>query len=171
MAALCFKEKSLKISPFGNIDSEDVEGYYVGSVNINGQDIEIDLNFESESVDDDLLKSVASVIPKISDLANRAWSAISEDWDLDSESETARFYLQHHLDEFSEEEIFNLFGTSSVDKSAFLKSLSLVRIGLYPEDDEMFSVFDIQLNPDLTDYLMSVSIDSDGQVTGISFES
>lgn len=161
----------MKISPFGNIDSEDIEEYYVGSVNINSQDIEIDLNFESESVGDDLLKSVASVISKISDLANKAWSAISEDWDLDSESETARFYLQHHLDEFSEGEIINLFGTTSVDKSAFLKALSLVRIGLYPEDDEMFSVFDIQLNPDLTDYLMSVSIDSDGQVTGISFES
>lgn len=161
----------MEISPFGKIDSSNVEEYYDGSVKIDGEDIEIDLNFESESVNDDLLKDVEKFISKISDFAQQAWSAISEDWDLDAESETARFYLQHHLDEFSEDEIVKLFGTSSVDKTVFLKALSLVRVGLYPEDEEMFSVFDIQLSPELTDYLMSVSIGSDSQVTGISFES
>ncbi|WP_299775917.1 DUF2004 domain-containing protein [uncultured Pseudoteredinibacter sp.] len=161
----------MDIPPFGKIDSKNIEEYYDGSVNVDGKDVEIDLNFESESVDDELLECVATVTSRVPELANKAWAAISEDWDLGSESETARFYLQHHLDEFSEEEIVKLFGTQSVDKSVFLKALSLVRIGLYPEDDEMFSLFDIQLNQDLTDYLMSVSIDSDGQVTGISFES
>jgi len=161
----------LEISPFGKIDSSNVEEYYDGSVKIDGKDIEIDLNFESESVSNDLLKDVEKLISKISEFAQQAWSAISKDWDLDAESETARFYLQHHMDEFSEDEIVKLFGTSSVDKTVFLKALSLVRVGLYPEDEEIFSVFDIQLSPELTDYLMSVSIGSDGQVTGISFES
>lgn len=161
----------MEISPFGKIDSSNVEEYYDGSVKIDGKDVEIDLNFESESVSNDLLKDVEKLISKISKFAQQAWSAISEDWDLDAESETARFYLQHHMDEFGEGEIVKLFGTSSVDKTVFLKALSLVRVGLYPEDEEMFSVFDIQLSPELTDYLMSVSIGSDGQVTGISFES
>lgn len=161
----------MEIPPFGKIDSKNIEEYYDGSVTIDGKVIEIDLNFESKSVDDDLVKSVARVTSNISALANTAWSAISKDWDLGSESETARFYLQHHLDEFSEEEVVKLFGTLDVDKSDFLKALSLGRIGLYPEDVEMFSVFDIQLNPALTDYLMSVSIGSAGEVTGIRFES
>ena len=166
-----FKERSLEISPFGKIDPNNIEEYYDGRVEVDGKDVKIDLNFESESVDSDLLKDVENVISKISEFAKLAWLAISEDWDLDLESETARFYLQHHLDEFSEEEIVKLFGTSNVDKSIFFKALSLVRIGLYPEDDEMFTVFDIQLSKELTNYLMSVSISSDGKVTDIDFES
>ena len=169
--ALCFKDKSLEILPFGKVDSKNVEEYYDGSVKVDGKDVDVDLNFESESVDHDLVKNVGSVISNILEFAHQAWSAISDDWELGAESETARFYLQHHLDELSEEEVVKLFGTSSVDKSVFFKALSLVRIGLYPEDDEMFTVFDIQLSQELTDYLMSVSIGSDGQVTGISFES
>ena len=161
----------MEILPFGKVDPDNVEEYYDGNIKVDGKDIEIDLNFESESVDEELLKNVVNLIAKISEFSNIAWSAISEDWDLDSESETARFYLQHHLDEFDEEEIYKLFGTSKVDKQTFFKALSLVRVGLYPEDEEMFSVFDIQLDQELTDYLMSVSISSDGKVTDISFES
>ena len=161
----------MEILPFGKIDPKNIEEYYDGAINFDGKDVEIDLNFESESVDNDLLEDVVSVTSKIDSFAKKAWSAISDDWDLDAESETVRFYLQHHLDEFSEKEVVKLFGTSVVDKSVFFSALSLVRIGLYPEDDEMFSVFDIQLSQELTDYLMSVSISSDGQITGISFES
>ncbi len=161
----------MEILPFGKIDPKNIEEYYDGTVNIDGKDVEVDLNFESESIDNNLLKDVGRVISNIDSFANKAWSAISDDWDLDSESETVRFYLQHHLDEFNEEEVVKLFGTSAVDKSVFFNALSLVRIGLYPEDNEMFSVFDIQLSQELTDYLMSVSIGSDGQITGISFES
>lgn len=161
----------MNISPFGNIDPNNIEEYYDGRVKVDGKDIETDLNFESESVSENLIREVGKLTSKISEFAQLAWTAISEDWDLDSESETARFYLQHHLDEFSEEDVVKLFGTTNVDKSAFFNALSLVRIGLYPENDEMFAVFDIQLSQELTDYLMSVSISSGGQVTGVSFES
>lgn len=161
----------MKLSIFGEIDPNNVEEYYDGNVKIDGKDVEIDLNFDSESVNEDLLTDVEIFIAKISELAQKAWTAIAEDWDLDSESETARFYLQHHLDEFSQEELVKLFSTSNVEKSVFFRALSLVRVGLYPEDDEIFSIFDIQFSQELTDYLMSVSIDSNGKVTGLSFES
>jgi hypothetical protein len=161
----------LNVSPFGNIDSKNVEDYFEGKVKIGEDHIDIDLNFESESVTESLLAAVSNTVGQISEFASRAWKAISDDWDLNEESETARFYLQHHLDEFSEEEILKLFGTNKIDKEVFIKALSLVRIGLYPEDEDMFVIFDIQLSQELTDYLMSVSISQEGQVTGISFES
>jgi len=161
----------VEIIPFGKIDSQNVEDYYDGTVKIGEQNVEIDLNFESDVVDDELLARVNNSIQKLLELSDQAWAAISDDWDLDSESDTARFYLQHHLDEFSEEEIIKLFGTTSIDKSVFFKALSLVRIGYYPEDEDMFTVFDIQLSQELTNYLMSVSISEAGVVTDISFES
>lgn len=166
-----FKEKNMDISLFGKIDPKDVEDYYSGIIKIGENEVEIDLNFESESINENLLSPVNEILPKLTSYADKAWNAISHDWDLGEESETARFYLQHHLEEFNDEEILELFGSSEVDKQSFIKSLSLTRVGLYPEDEDMFAVFDIQLSPDLTDYLMSVSISKYGQVMDISFES
>ena len=159
------------ISPFGEIDPKNIEEYYDGNVRIGEKDIEIDLNFESEPVSETLLAAVGNAIAQIKELADLAWAAVSDDWDLDVESETARFYLQHHLEEFCEDEVVKLFGTTVIDKTIFIRALSLVRIGLYPEDEDMFAVFDIQLSQELTNYLMSVSLTQSGQVTGISFES
>ncbi len=161
----------MEILPFGNLDSNNVENYYSGSVHVNKNEIEIDLNFEEEQVDENILISVKETISKIYEFSNKAWSAISDDWDLDGDSETARFYLQHHLDEFSDEEIKKIFGTSKIDKQSFINSLTLTRIGLYPESEDMFIIFDIQFSPDLTNYLMSVAFDGDGEFVEISMES
>lgn len=159
------------ISPFGDINPEQIKDYYDASIQIGDEMVEIDLNFELESVEASLLQDIQAAIAKISKLASIAWEAISEDWDLDEDSETARFYLQHHLDEFDEDEIMQIFGTADVTKPIFMKALSLVRIGLYPEDEESFILFDIQFPEELTDYLMSVRMTKDGQVNDISFES
>ncbi|MFD2231874.1 DUF2004 domain-containing protein [Alkalimarinus sediminis] len=161
----------MNISPFGKVDPENVKEYYDGNIKVGDENIEIDLNFESESISENLLVSVVNLIAQIKEFADIAWKAVSHDWDLDEESETARFYLQHHLEEFDEDEIIKLFGTTEIDKQTFIDALSLVRIGLYPEDEDMFAVFDIQFSQELTDYLMSVSLNQSGQVTGISFES
>ena len=89
----------MDISPFGIIDPKDVEDYYSGSIKIGENEVDIDLNFESKSINEDLLSSVNELLPRITSYADKAWHAISHDWDLGEESETARFYLQHHLQE------------------------------------------------------------------------
>lgn len=161
----------MNIVPFGKIDPNNVEDYYDGSVNLGGDSVDIDLNFESESVSESVLVAIEKTMNQLPKFSGLAWKAISDDWDLDEESETARFYLQHHLDEFDEDEIIKLFGTNEINKDAFTKALSLVRIGLYPEDEDMFSVFDIQFSPGFTNYLMSISITQSGLISDISFES
>ncbi len=161
----------MNIVPFGKIDPDNIEDYYDGSVNLDGDSVAIDLNFESESACESLLAEIEKTMAQLPKYSELAWKAISDDWDLDEESITARFYLQHHLDEFAQEEVFKLFGTNEIDKDTFIRALSLVRIGLYPEDTDMFSVFDIQFSPEFTNYLMSISITQSGQVSDISFES
>jgi hypothetical protein len=161
----------LNIGPFGNVDKDNLEDYYDGTLEIDGQEIEVDLNFESDSVDDSLFKEVEKTINNIESLSEKAWVAISNDWDLDAESETVRFYLEHHLEHFDEDEIIDIFGSKDVDKEAFFNAISLTRVSLYPEDDEMYVVFDVQLSPEITNYLISVAIDRQGQVADITFES
>lgn len=161
----------MNINTFGVISAEHLDEYYTGNIEINGKLIDIDLNFESESVDESLLISVDTVLKNIRDFADKAWNAISDDWDLNEGSETARFYLQHHLEEFSEEEILTIFGTTEIDKRAFMSALSLTRVGLYPEDADMFIVFDIQFPDEHTNYLMSLSLTQDGLVNDLSLQS
>lgn len=161
----------MDIPPFGEIDADALEEYYETALKIKGKKVELDLNFESESVDEEVLASVESFIHELSVYAKRAWLALEEDWDLDAESDTTRFYLQHHLDDMDEAEALALFGTKDVSKQVFFDALSLVRIGLYPEDEDAFAVFDIQFSREITDYLLTVRFSVDGEVSDVSFES
>ena len=99
----------MNIKPFGDIDKDNLEEYYDAEITVANSLIELDLNFESESVDESILESVSSFINNIENMATKSFNAIAEDYDLGDESETARFYLQQHLNEFSEKEIKTIF--------------------------------------------------------------
>ena len=161
----------MDIPPFGKIDSSELEDYYDGEISVMGNKTEVDLNFESESIDESKLIELNKYLGTIDTLSNKAFVAISEDWDLDDDSETARFYFQHHLEELDEEEIKSIFGNTEVDKSLFMKALHLVRIGFCPEDDDSYAIFDIQLPAEYTNYLMAVTFKSNGDLSYISMDS
>ncbi|MBU6955376.1 DUF2004 domain-containing protein [Hahella sp. HN01] len=159
------------IDIFGQIDPNNLEKYYEGTVVINGVEVEVDLNLESDELEKGDFEVISTFVDSLESYANRAFSAISNDFDQGEESEAARFYLQHHLDAFSEEETKAVFGNTPINKESFMKALSLHRIGLYPEDEESFAVFDIQFSADITHYLLAVVFNLAGQVTYISVES
>jgi len=164
-------EKPRTILPFGDIDKENVEVYYGSEMLINGLLTDVDLNFESASVDASVLQSVSDFISKIDLIALKASNAITDDYDLGEDSDTARFYLKHHTDILSEEELVDLFGTTKITKELFLNALTLYRVGFYPEDDDSFAIFDIQFSREVTDYLMAVTFDVNGKLSYISMES
>lgn len=161
----------MDIEPFGDIDHRYLESYYSADILVQGQAVAIDVNFESNEMELTQLETLASYIVNVDETSRLAFEAIADDYDLDEISDTARFYLQHHLEEFSEQEIDSLFGTPEVDKDAFLSALKLVRIGFYPEDEDAYAIFDIQFPLEYTRYLMAVSFDQAGNISGISMES
>lgn len=165
------KEKALKILPFGEVCKNDLDECYEGIIDINGVEVEIDLNFESSSCEDKQLSSIVDIISRLPNLANLAWKEISDDWGLAEESKIVRCYLEHHLEYMSQDKILSLFGKLDIDKRAFIDGLSLERIGLYPENKEILSIFDIQFSPDITNYLISVSFNHNDQCTGMALES
>ena len=161
----------MKVFPFDDLDLECLDEYYESEIEVPGSIVPIDLNFESSSVDVSVIESLKGLIARIDELAKDAFLSISEDFDLGDESETARFYLEHHLDELNKDEKLSIFGTENVGRDEFLSALKLYRIGFYPEDEEAFAVFDVQLPKDLTDYLMAVTFDVDGNLSYITMES
>jgi hypothetical protein len=161
----------MHIQPFGNIDPKNLEESYDGELTVAGEAVEIDVNFESESTEESVLTRIRDFVNGIDAKAKEALQAISDDFDLGDESETARFYLEHHLSELSSEEKDALLGGSEVDKQKFLDCLVLKRIGVYPEDEESYAVFDIQFPEEYTNYLMAVTFDEDGKISCISMDS
>ena len=161
----------MEIEIFGKIDPNSPAEYYEGTVALGGNSVEIDLNFESEEIEKDVIESASDFLKSLDKFAEKAFGEISNDYDLGEESEAARFYLQHHIDELSEDELKDVFGTLDIDKETYFKALSIRRIGLYPEDDESFAVFDIQLPEDFTNYLMAVTFDQSGELSYISMDS
>jgi hypothetical protein len=161
----------MEIEIFGKIDPSSPEEYYGGTINLQGNDVEIDLNFESESIGESVFKSVSDFLNNAESMTKKAFSAIASDFDLGDESETARFYLQHHLDELSKDELSEIFGEEEVNKESFMNSLILQRVGMYPEDKESFVIFDIQFPDEFSNYLMAVTFDDANELSYISLES
>ena len=161
----------MKIEPFGEVNADDLKEYYEAEVNVLGSSVEIDLNFESDTVDTSILKKVSNYTLSIDSDASKAFEAVSKDWDLDGNSETARHYMQHHLDNFTQDEIDAIFPPGKTDKEKFMGALSLVRIGLYPEDAEAYAIYDIQFPEEQTNYLMAVTFNEEHEVSYISMDS
>lgn len=83
-------------------------------------------------------------------------------------------YVQHHLAEFSDGELQRLFGTSvrsELSQERVLPSLQMVRIGLYPANENAAAVFDYSLDPAVTNYVLAVLFDASGKVKSIEMES
>jgi hypothetical protein len=85
----------------------------------------------------------------------------------DEESEVALF-VSHHLKELDSAYWQKHFSTAKPDSQSILDSLVLQ--SHWGGDDEL-KTFDFTLPDDATNYLISVSFDEDGDVSGISMES
>lgn len=132
----------MEIKSFGEIDINELEEYYESSIQIQGDTVEVDLNFEMNSID----------------------------YGKDKNSKTNQ-YLQHHLVSLGKERTVRVFGTKDITKKVFLDHLNLCRIGLYPEDDESYAIFDIQLPKNYTNYLLAITFDKKGNISDMSIES
>jgi len=161
----------MELKPFGNIDVNNLEDYYSSEVKVGDKNIEVDLNFENESIKEKDLINIPPFIENIEEHLTNAMKSISEDYDLGDDSETVQDYLSHHQEILDDEELQELFGTKTISKELFLSKLETHRIGFYPEDDESFVIIDIQFPQEITDYILAVTLDSEFNLSYISMDS
>ncbi len=83
-------------------------------------------------------------------------------------------YITHHHGVLPGPDFTRLFGTDAPDVAqpdALLSRLVLVRVGLYPENEDQPFLLDYSIDPDATQYLLSVSFDSNRQPLAVDMES
>ena len=97
-----------------------------------------------------------------------ARAAIKKAFDTADEESGVALFISHHLEELDSAYWQKHFSTAKPDAQRILDALVLQ--SHWGGDDEL-ETFDFTLPDDATNYLISVSFDEDGDVSGISMES
>lgn len=158
---------------FGSIDSASLEEYYQVEKEINGQTIEIDLNFENAMIDEERLIASRKFLEKLPERILQSRKYIRENLD-DEDDDTVKEYADYLVDVLSEEELAGLIDANDdlEDNNKWIaEKLQLVRIGLYPDNANHFAVFDYTVGRQLVDYLVVINTDEEGQLDYMAMES
>ncbi|MFM2375108.1 MAG: hypothetical protein RLZZ165_205 [Bacteroidota bacterium] len=161
---------------FGALPTDHLESYYEIRAELGGKEIRIDLNFENQTIETATMDKVKLLIEGIERLDAQNKIYILKDY-KDENGDTVKTYLEHHLEEVDPEELSELIDledpTTSPEEQLLTK-LHLVRVGLYPDGahgSENFAVFDYSIGKEITDYLVVINTDENGEPEEITMES
>jgi hypothetical protein len=164
---------SYTLPHFGQLDTSNLEEYYDVDIEFSGKEIQVDLNFEDKSIDTKRLDLVKKFIDNIADFDKKNRKYIEQDYN-DNEADTVKTYVEHHLEEISKDSLAGLvdFNNPSIEpEKQLVKALHLVRVGLYPDSEDQFAIFDYSIGSDLTNYLVVINTDEKGKLDYMTMES
>ena len=164
---------TINLPYFGYLDSDALEKYYDADVDFNNTQIQVDLNFDNKGIEADRLEIVGRFINniRIHDINNRKY--IDNDF-TDEKGETVREYAEQHIEELNPGDLAELLGANikTEDKpEQLVKKLQLVRVGLYPDSLDQFATFDYSIGTELTNYLVVIFTDENGNLDYMTLES
>lgn len=158
---------------FGKLQTDNLDEYYNVEIEFDGNTIQIDLNFENKTLEEARLNKVKSFIQNIEKFDKLNKTYILNDYN-DEDGDTVKFYLEHHLEEVDKDKlstIINFEDTTIEPENQLLTQLKLVRLGLYPDSEETFAIFDYSIGSEITNYLVVINTDQNGQLDYMSMES
>jgi hypothetical protein len=162
-----------KLPLFNELDTDDLDNLYEAESVLNGRSFKIDLSFDNGKASTVKLEAVEQLIVNIAAFDGKNKAYIAKDY-ADNTFGTVRTYVEHHLEELDKEQLKYF---ADIDKSGFstesqiMKSLHLVRVGLYPDHDDQFAIFDYSIGKDLTQYLVVIVTDKNGNLKEMAMES
>lgn len=160
---------------FDKLDLAHLKEYYSASLQLKGNQVELDLNFEDNKSNRAALDAIKKIIESVEQLDERNLLYLHQNYfDSSADYDNVAFYVEHHLEELAPEEISRLMSSSDTSIAPALqlvKKLHLVRIGFYPENSEEFAVFDYTIGREYTNYLVVVSLKRNRKVESITIES
>jgi hypothetical protein len=149
-------------------------GFWDATITFSGRGIFFDLTIDGEELTAADLGDLPQQPEDLEPLDRAARRAILEDAQSEDEDAAAILYVTHHQKVLPAGDFERLFGTARPDPGnlePLLSRLVLVRVGLYPEDEDQRILLDYSIAPDVMDYLLSVSFNLKRQPTGVGLES
>ena len=158
---------------FEPLESTNLEPYYDVDIEFNGRQIQIDLNFDEKEIDASRLDTVKRFIENIQKFDEQNKTYFLDDYN-DEEGDTVKFYLEEFWAEIDQEQFSEATGFEAGDdepERRLLEKLHLVRVGLYPDNDDVFAIFDYSIGTDFTNYLIVINTDEKGEMDYMTMES
>lgn len=158
---------------FGKLQMDNLEEYYDVNIDYGDSEIQIELTFENKTIETYIMDKTKNLIENISKFDKQNQIYIFNDYN-NSDGDTVKAYLQHHLEVVDKVElsrIINFEDTTTKPEKQLLAKLKLVRVAIYPEDEDNFAVFDYSIGQDITDYLVVINTDADGKLDYMAMES
>ena len=156
---------------FGDVDL-GTTGTWDATLDLAGHEIDVDMTLHEPSSAAADIQERLSLLDRLPLLDRLARVAMADE-SRDGEGSTTALYISHHRQELSPDGWTQFFGAidrTSTDAETFLAHLQLVRVGLYPADEDRCLLLDYTLG-EVTNYLLSASFDSAGQLVAVDMES
>jgi hypothetical protein len=101
------------------------------------------------------------------DYEQKAFDAIKQSFGTEQQEYGVNLFISHHLEELSREYWLNLTGTDEPDPHEILDKLVIIDKW---EDEDSVNL-DFSLPSEITQYVISVSLDKAGRIVSINMES
>lgn len=161
------------LPPFGDLPIENLEEYYDAYLESNGNKIHLILLFENKTIDISKMDNVKNFIEKMGEINDMNNTYILHDYN-NKDGDTVKFYLEHHLRELSKDQLSNLINFDDPmigHEQQLLTKLKLIRVRFYPERENNFAIFDYSIGQDMTNYLVVINTNPNGELENIGMES
>ena len=158
---------------FGVLDTDSLEDFYDVDIDLNGTDVQIDLNFDETSIDVAKMDLIKNFIEKLDVFVKQNEGYIENNYTSD-EDDTVKTYVEHHLKELDKEtlsKLVNFEDATATPAQQLLSKLRLVRVGLYPDTEPQFATFDYSIGNDITDDLVVINTNQNGELDYMTIES
>jgi hypothetical protein len=156
---------------FNELDSESLTDYYEVDIDIEQDKVQLDINFDETNIDPAKLSILKEYLDEPQAIINTAKKEIFNDF---KNGEDVKDFLAYHIDEFDQSELDDLLNhadkTLSIEQQ-MLSVLTLRRIGFYPDNDDVFAVFDFVFSGDVSQYILVVNMNDSKTVDSITMES
>ncbi len=162
-----------KLPFFEEINTNELKDCYQIYINFENNKVELDLNFKNNSINTGELIKIKDIIENIIELNKQNISYIIEDYE-DEDGDTTKLYVEHHIEEIDEEEFSKMLKLDKNDKdieNKVLKKIKLQRIGFYPESKSTYAIFDYGLGSEITDCIIVLYYDNEGDFKFLTLES
>lgn len=158
------------IDPF-NLDDEEE---HIGELILRGKEVLLDINIESNRswIEPYKLEAVKNIMGRIvsMDAGNR--QRLHKEY-IDPGGTMVRYYLQYHLEKIWRKALERLVDFDNKEISPIdqlFRCLHLVRVGFYPENEDVFAIFDYCIDIDYTEYVIVINYNLQGNLQEMTME-
>ncbi len=158
---------------FGKLPIISLKENYEVNIDLKGNEIHLDLNFDLEYVTTSTLEKVKNFLENLEQFDDLNKIHILNDFNNGNDG-SVKMYLEHHLAEVDKAEldtIIDFDNTETEPIQQLLAKLKLVRVGIYPKNKENFAIFDYSIGQDITNYLIVINTDENGKMDYLTMES